>query len=50
MNGRYLLDTNAVIALFRRDTEALEAVEGSELFLSSTVLGELYYGGTGDQG
>lgn len=44
MSGRYLLDTTSVIALFRRDAAALDAVAGAELLLSSIVLGELYYG------
>lgn len=45
MNGRYLLDTNIVIALFNRVNSAVERVKGvEEIFISSTVLGELYYG------
>lgn len=45
MNGRFLLDTNIVIALFARDA-AVQASLGvaEEVFVSSVVLGELYYG------
>lgn len=44
MNGKLLLDTNAVIDLFRGDHAAHEAIAEAEVFLSSTVLGELLYG------
>ncbi len=45
MNGRYLLDTNIVIALFRSEAVVVEHLgSASEVFLSSTVVGELYYG------
>lgn len=45
MNGKYLLDTNVVIALFagrQAVTRMLE--EAPEVFLPSIVVGELYYG------
>lgn len=45
MSGRVLLDTNIVIALFQGDNsveQRLSAVD--EVFLSSIVLGELYFG------
>ena len=45
MNGRFLLDTNIVIAIFSNDNlvmEPLEMVE--EVFVPIIVLGELYYG------
>ena len=41
----YLLDTNAAIALMANDRELRELVtKADEIYLSSTVLGELYYG------
>jgi predicted nucleic acid-binding protein len=43
--GRYLLDTNIVTALFKHDAAVhTELAAASEVLLSSTVLGELYYG------
>lgn len=44
MSGKLLLDTNAVIELFRGNRAAHEAIAGAEVFLSSTVMGELLYG------
>jgi tRNA(fMet)-specific endonuclease VapC len=45
MNGKYLLDTNIVIAIFAGDADVLERlVQPSEIFLPTMVLGELYYG------
>ena len=45
MPGRVLLDTNIVIALFAGEKLVHERLaECPEVFLSSTVLGELYYG------
>lgn len=45
MNGRYLLDTNIVIAVFSADTGVLERLgQASEVFLPIVVFGELYYG------
>jgi len=45
MSGRYLLDTNIVIALFANETSATERLgEVEEVFVPSVVLGELYYG------
>lgn len=45
MSGRYLLDTNAVIALIdgERSTRNLVA-QADEVFIPSPVLGELYFG------
>ena len=45
MTGRVLLDTNAVIALLAGD-QALhhQIVDAEAVFVSVTVLGELYYG------
>ncbi len=45
MNGRYLLDTNIVIALFEEDEVVLKKIsEAREIYHSSIVIGELYYG------
>ena len=43
MNGRYLLDTNIIIALFAQEELIQEHLrQAVEVFLSSIVLGELY--------
>lgn len=48
MGGRLLLDTNAVIALFRADSAAQGKLEDAEeAFLPSIVLGELLHGALG---
>ncbi|MCC6455563.1 MAG: type II toxin-antitoxin system VapC family toxin [Caldilineaceae bacterium] len=45
MNGRYLLDTNIVIALFANDPIVIQQLTAArEVFVPSIVLGELYYG------
>ena len=45
MTGKFLLDTNIVIALFARDDNVLQQLkQAEEVFLPSIVLGELYYG------
>lgn len=45
MNGRFLLDTNIVIAIFSNDNLVLEPLEmAAEVFVPVVVLGELYYG------
>ena len=45
MTGKFLLDTNIVIALFAGEAEVSHAIARTEeVFLSSVVLGELYYG------
>jgi tRNA(fMet)-specific endonuclease VapC len=45
MSGRYLLDTNIIIALFASEKGVLEAVDQADEFLvPSIVVGELYYG------
>lgn len=45
MNGRFLLDTNIVIALFAEDTSVQKGLAGAQqVFLPTIVLGELYYG------
>src|SRR2546423_12698429 len=44
MTGKYLLDTNIVIAIFAGVTDVLERLtESNEVFLPTIVLGELYY-------
>jgi tRNA(fMet)-specific endonuclease VapC len=45
MSGRYLLDTNIVIALWANDATVRQQLAGAdEVFVSIIVLGELYYG------
>ncbi len=45
MNGRVLLDTNIVIALFAQEVVVQQRLAAAdEVFISSIVLGELYYG------
>jgi tRNA(fMet)-specific endonuclease VapC len=45
MNGKVLLDTNIIIALFEAEASIINGLKiSSEVFLSSIVLGELYYG------
>lgn len=45
MNGRFLLDTNIVIAFLKGDTVVQEHfAEAETVFVPSTVIGELYYG------
>lgn len=45
MNGRFLLDTNIIIALFASDVAVQQYLaEAEEVFIPSIVLGELYYG------
>jgi len=45
MNGKYLLDTNILIALFASD-ESVKArlAEAEEVFVPSIAAGELFYG------
>jgi tRNA(fMet)-specific endonuclease VapC len=43
--GRYLLDTNIVIALLAREQAVIDRVKHAEaVYLPATVLGELYFG------
>ena len=45
MNGNFIPDTNIVIALFAKDSSVQKNLKkADEIFLSSIVLGELYYG------
>src|SRR5688572_4514559 len=45
MSGRFLLDTNIVIALWANDEAVTrQLAAASEIFIPITVLGELYYG------
>lgn len=45
MSGRFLLDTNIVIAFLERDTVVQEHfAEAEAVFIPSTAIGELYYG------
>jgi tRNA(fMet)-specific endonuclease VapC len=45
MGGKYLLDTNVVIAFLNGETEIGQRLEtGPEIFLSAVVFGELSFG------
>ncbi|MBU1181960.1 MAG: type II toxin-antitoxin system VapC family toxin [Proteobacteria bacterium] len=45
MNGKFILDTNIVIALFANDIAVQQRLGATEhVFIPSIVLGELYYG------
>jgi tRNA(fMet)-specific endonuclease VapC len=45
MGGRYLLDTNVVIALFANDSSVKDKLaKADEVFIPSIVIGELFYG------
>ncbi|HAO13230.1 MAG TPA: VapC toxin family PIN domain ribonuclease [Planktothrix sp. UBA8407] len=45
MSGRYLLDTNIIIALFADETVIKNNLaQANEVFIASITIGELYYG------
>ncbi len=45
MNGRFLLDTNIIIALFAKDPQIHNLISNAEeVFTPSIVIGELYFG------
>jgi tRNA(fMet)-specific endonuclease VapC len=45
VSGNYLLDTNIVIGLFAGDQSVLDRlIRATEVYISSIVIGELYYG------
>lgn len=45
MTGRYLLDTNIIIALFANDIAVNnQLVNAEEIFIPSVAIGELFYG------
>ncbi len=45
MNGKYLLDTNIVIALFENEINIIKRLKKIEqVFIPAIVLGELYFG------
>lgn len=45
MNGKYLLDTNILIALFAKDESIrTRLAEAEEVFIPSIAVGELFYG------
>ena len=45
MNGRFLLDTNTVIACLSNEPDVVDRInDADEFFVSSTVLGEMFYG------
>jgi len=45
MSGKYLLDTNIVIALFAEDLSVKKHIaKAGEIFIPAPVIGELYFG------
>ena len=45
MSGRYLLDTNIIIALFAGDAAVKDCLnQADEIFVPSIAIGELYFG------
>lgn len=45
MSGRYLLDTNIIIALFAGDESVMASLgRAAQVFIPSIALGELHYG------
>ena len=45
MNGRHLLDTNIIVALFKNDENVRNQMAASpEVFVPAIAVGELYYG------
>jgi len=45
MNGKVLLDTSIIIALFGQDEAVLKHLQGTaEVFVPVIAVGELYYG------
>jgi tRNA(fMet)-specific endonuclease VapC len=45
MSGKYLLDTNIIIALFAKEKIVIENLARvEEIFIPSIAVGELYYG------
>jgi tRNA(fMet)-specific endonuclease VapC len=45
MSGRYLLDTNIIIALFASEASVINNLaQADEIFISIIALGELYFG------
>nr|WP_317269267.1 PIN domain-containing protein [Arthrospira sp. PLM2.Bin9] len=44
MSGRYLLDTNIIIALFANETVVKDSLaQAHEVFLPTVAIGKLYY-------
>ena len=44
MVGDFLLDTNILVAVFNEDRQAVDSFKRSTIFVSTIVLGELYFG------
>lgn len=45
MSGKYLLDSNIVIALFANETSVVSSLaEARQVFIPAPVIGELFYG------
>ncbi len=50
MSGKYLLDTNIIIALFAEEQTILDKILNvEEIFIPTTALGEMYYGAYNSQ-
>ena len=50
MNGRFLLDTNIIIALFAKDQGVHDhIIHAKEIFVPCIALGELYFGANKSQ-
>ena len=45
MNGKYMLDTNIVIAMLSGEQSVVGRAEATdEFYISSTIAGEMFYG------
>jgi tRNA(fMet)-specific endonuclease VapC len=45
MSGKYIIDTNFIIALFNNEKRVIDFVDNiSQTYIPSTVIGELYFG------
>lgn len=50
MNGRFILDTNIIIALFAKDPTIHDCIaKAAEVFVPSIAIGELYFGAYNSQ-
>jgi tRNA(fMet)-specific endonuclease VapC len=50
MSGKYLLDTNIIIAIFANENKVKSNLaQAEEIFIPSIVVGELYYGANKSQ-
>jgi tRNA(fMet)-specific endonuclease VapC len=50
MSGKFLLDTNIIIAIFANDNKVKQhLLQANEIFIPSIAIGELYYGANKSQ-